>query len=56
MPQVRLLIDDLAGGPVPDLGPAVAMDQLTVVVYDASEAGPPADLVARLVTLRRALG
>ena len=36
-PVVRRLLDDLAApaGPVPDLGPAVLMDQLTVLVYDA---------------------
>ena len=38
---------------VPDLGPRVVMDQLTVMVFDAAQAGlnPAADLVA----LRRAL-
>ena len=58
-PTVRRLVDDLAGasGPVPDLGPAVLMDQLTVLVYDAcaadgAEAGV---LAARLGDLRRDL-
>jgi len=58
VPQVRLLLDDLAGplAPVPDLGPAVVMDQLTVLVYDACAAGGDADhLTARLADLRRAL-
>ena len=58
VPQVRLLLDDLAGpaGPVPDLGPAVVMDQLTVLVYDACAAGIDADhLATRLAGLRRAL-
>jgi hypothetical protein len=60
MPRVRLLLDHLAGaaGPVPDLGPAVVMDQLTVLVYDACEAGSeaPADLAAGLGDLLRDLG
>ncbi|HEY6741324.1 MAG TPA: hypothetical protein VI110_03120, partial [Lapillicoccus sp.] len=39
--------------PVPDLGPATVMDQLTVMVFDAARAGlnPQAELAA----LRRAL-
>jgi hypothetical protein len=41
--------------PVPDLGPAVALDQLAVMVWDASAAGVGADLPERLATLRRAL-
>jgi hypothetical protein len=40
---------------VPDLGPAVALDQLAVMVWDASAAGVGADLPERLATLRRAL-
>ena len=60
MPPVRLLLDDLAGpsGPVPDLGPAVVMDQLTVLVYDACEAGSqdPPVLASRLGELLRDLG
>nr|WP_238338357.1 hypothetical protein [Pedococcus badiiscoriae] len=44
---------------VPDLGPAVLMDQLTVLVYDACAAAPDprvlADLAARLGDLRRQL-
>lgn len=58
-PSVRSLLDDLAGprGPVPDLGPAVLMDQLTVLVYDVCEAGggATADLTSRLADLRREL-
>ena len=59
-PVVRRLLDDLAAaaGPVPDLGPAVLMDQLTVLVYDACEAdggAAAADLTTRLADLRRAL-
>jgi hypothetical protein len=57
--MVRCLLDDLAApaGPVPDLGPAVLMDQLTVLVYDTCAAGDgtsPA-LTTRLGDLRRAL-
>lgn len=59
MPRVRLLLDDLAGasGAVPDLGPAVVMDQLTVLVYDACEAGGRAaiPLARRLGDLLREL-
>jgi hypothetical protein len=55
LPQVRRLLDDLAVARVPDLGPAVAMDQLTVLVYDACEAGDQEALAARLVELRRDL-
>lgn len=59
VPTVRVLLDDLAGpaGPVPDLGPAVLMDQLTVLVYDVCAAGgaPSDDLAARLTAVRRQL-
>lgn len=64
VPQVRQLLDDLAAttspapgfGPVPDLGPAVVMDQLTVLVYDACAAGGDGHhLTSRLADLRRAL-
>ncbi|SDP37114.1 hypothetical protein SAMN04489867_2220 [Pedococcus dokdonensis] len=60
-PTVRALLDDLAGaqGPVPDLGPAVLMDQLTVLVHDACAAdwtaATPEALATRLADLRRAL-
>jgi hypothetical protein len=43
VPRVRLLLEDLAGCAVPDLGPAVLMDQLTVLVYDACEANGPGE-------------
>ncbi|MEO6411039.1 MAG: hypothetical protein ABIO48_00505 [Pedococcus sp.] len=67
MPRVRHLIDHLAsatapaGSPataVPDLGPAVVIDQLAVLVYDACEAGSvdPPELATRLGDLRRELG
>ena len=59
LPAVRVLLDELAGpaGPVPDLGPAVLMDQLTVLVYDACATGsaPSDDLARRLGDLRREL-
>lgn len=44
MPRARQLLAELAGSEapdVPDLGPAVVMDQLTVLVYDACEAADP---------------
>lgn len=40
---------------VPDLGPAVVMDQLRVLVYDACEAGHAEGVTARLAALRRTL-
>ncbi|MEP6799605.1 MAG: hypothetical protein ABI890_15720 [Lapillicoccus sp.] len=42
MPAVRALLDELAAdlGPVPDLGPAVVMDQLAVLVHDAYATQP----------------
>ena len=64
LPAVRELVDRLAalgagaGEAVPpDLGPGVVMDQLAVVVYDAS-AAPGCDagsLAAELADLRRRL-
>ncbi len=57
---VRDVVAEIAGEPVPDLGPATVMDQLAVVVYDAC-LEPSADgervayLRERLTTLRRAL-
>jgi hypothetical protein len=65
VPGVRLLLEDLGGSAVPDLGPAVLMDQLTVLVFDACEASGPgeastrhtdtAQLEQRLADLRRSL-
>ncbi len=65
---VRGLVDALAGGSVPDLGPAVLMDQLTVLVHDVCRAADDSDrgtggggallaeqLAERLAGLRRAL-
>jgi hypothetical protein len=65
-PQVCELVQGLADDtarvsgrlvvPVPDLGPAVVMDQLTVMVYDWQRAGLQEDVLAeRLTALRRAL-
>lgn len=53
LPGVHALLADLAGEPLPDLGPAVVMDQLRVVVFDAcaGEGGPP-HLAERLAALR----
>ena len=61
---VQELADDVARGEgrepvaVPDLGPAVVMDQLTVMVHDATAVAVAADLPAvgaRLRTCRLAL-
>ena len=41
--------------PVPDLGPGVAMDQLSVMVHDVYAAGAAEGVLERLVGLRRAL-
>ena len=59
MPVVRPAVQELADAvadvearphvEVPDLGPRTVMDQLTVVAYDASQAGlDPAPLLERL--------
>ncbi|GAA4726994.1 hypothetical protein GCM10025782_26850 [Pedococcus ginsenosidimutans] len=62
VPAVRSLLVDLAGDDahlLPDLGPAVVMDQLAVLVHDAYETGGQGvvtdSLAARLVQLRRDL-
>jgi hypothetical protein len=62
VPTVRSLLVVLAGEDaprLPDLGPAVVMDQLTVLVHDAYAKGGqgavPDSLAARLVQLRRDL-
>jgi hypothetical protein len=55
MPAVRGLLADLTDDAVPDLGPAVVMDQLTVLLYDACQAGRSDCLETRLADLRRAL-
>lgn len=55
---LRDVVEDLAeataGEPVPELGPAVLIDQLRVLVWDAASAGVP-DLADRLADLRRSL-
>jgi hypothetical protein len=63
--RVRALVQSLADGVaavdgvpaslVPDLGPATLMDQLTVMVHDASRAGLTSTLAEDLATLRREL-
>ena len=68
--DVRALVQSLADGvaestglprvAVPDCGPATLMDQLTVMVYDATTAAAPQDLAPSnlaqdLATLRRTL-
>lgn len=66
VPGVAELVQELADAvadaqgmeraPVPDLGPAVLMDQLRVMAYDWRVAGlAEEDLARRLTTLRRAL-
>lgn len=56
VPTVRRVLAGLAGADVPDLGPAVAMDQLTVLVYDACAAARDEEQVRhRLVELRAQL-
>ena len=63
MPAVQAVVQALADAvaevdgrsrvDVPDLGPRVVMDQLTVMVFDASQAG--LDPTAELMELRRKL-
>jgi hypothetical protein len=66
VPDVASMVQQLADAvsdaeglprdPVPDLGPAVLMDQLRVMAYDWQQAGlPMGDLADRLTTLRRSL-
>ena len=56
--DVRELVQDLAavtaGQQVPELGPAVLIDQLRVLVWDAASAGVP-EVAERLADLRRRL-
>lgn len=62
-PTVRAVVQQLAddtaertGAPltqVPDLGPAVLMDQLRVMVFDARQAGMPEPGLAALLTAAR---
>jgi len=63
--RVRALVQSLADGVakatgvpasvVPDCGPATLMDQLTVLVYDASAAAVTSRLAEDLANLRREL-
>ncbi len=59
MPSVRAALGDLASrcgpDPVPDLGPGVVVDQLTVLVWDAYAAGRGDGIPALLADLRRVL-
>src|SRR5829696_7589413 len=68
MPSVRVLVQSLAdrsagdrnpaGQPVPDLGPAVVMDQLAVMLYDLFQVRPgtdPAGVTDELAGIRRSL-
>ena len=64
MPSLRRLLDDLAtrwsdegGSPAPphDLGPAVAVDQLTAIVWDAYATDRGDGIPQLLTELRRAL-
>lgn len=52
LPQVHALLTDLAGEQLPDLGPAIVMDQLRVVVHDACAEGRGEGLAERLAALR----
>lgn len=56
---VPLGVAELARAQVPDLGPSVVMDQLTVLVYDACSADSSparvAEVQSLLTDLRRAL-
>ena len=65
MPLLRRLLDDLAPRsvdpstghppPVPDLGPATVVDQLTVLVWDAYAAGRGDGILELLTELRRSV-
>lgn len=53
LPGVHALLAEVAGEELPDLGPAVVMDQLRVVVFDAcASEGGGAGLAERLASLR----
>ncbi len=57
MPSLRLLLADLTPGPaVPDLGPAVVVDQLAVLVWDAYAGGRGDGIPELLTAARRELG
>ena len=53
LPQVQAFLAQVAGEELPDLGPAVVMDQLRVVVFDACRReGGGAGLAEALASLR----
>ena len=54
-PLLAVLGARLGLPPVPDLGPAVVPDQLTVLVFDAYLAGLGSGVRSRLTALRRGL-
>lgn len=62
VPAVRDLAQHFAdragapGGPLPDLGPAVVIDQLVVTAYDLAAAGGGGDVAQQLAALRRHIG
>jgi hypothetical protein len=62
MPVLRRLLADLAprsvagSVQVPDLGPAVVVDQVTVLVHDAYAAGRGDGIPVLLTRVRRAIG
>ena len=65
VPAVRALLQAIADEvaatramplvPVPDLGPAVVVDQVRVLTFDAVQAGLAEGLAERLADLRRSL-
>lgn len=53
LPGVHAVLAELAGEQLPDLGPAVVMDQLRVVAFDAcADEGGSAGLTQRVASLR----
>ncbi|WP_338748478.1 hypothetical protein [Janibacter alittae] len=53
LPEVHDFLAEVAGEELPDLGPAVVMDQLRVVVFDSCRGeGGGAGLADRLASLR----
>ena len=58
-PDLRAVVEEVAAltgdGDVPDLGPGVLADQLSVVVWDACAAGRGDGIAETLTDLRRAL-
>jgi hypothetical protein len=60
MPSLRRLLADLAARSgdesVPDLGPAVVVDQLSVLVWDAYAARSGDGIPGLLTAVRRELG